>query len=201
MLHFRSSNAKSQCPESPVRAGVAIAANDGHPRLRQPEFRPDHMHDSLIRRIHVKQPHPEFFTVGLERRNLLGGNEIGNRSSARLGRNIVVDRGHRPRRLAYVSSRYPQSIEGLGRSHFMHQMQIDIDDRRPAFRLRYQMRIPDLFEKCSPRGHPNFLIYFLPDKNPSTPLANSSEKPNLVFAREYTSTAFLSSQIIVDFIQ
>src|ERR1700678_2201779 len=114
------------------------------------------MHDSLLRRIHVKQPHPEFFTVGLERRNLLGGNEIGNWSAARLGRNIVVNRGHGPRRLAHFSPRDSQAIEGLRRSHLMHQVQIDINDRRPAVRLRYQMRIPDLLEKRSLGGHPNF---------------------------------------------
>ena len=31
----------------------------------------------------------------------------------------------------------------------MHQMQIDVKDRRAAARLRDQMRIPDLLEKCA----------------------------------------------------
>ena len=149
MLHFGCSNAESQCTESAVRAGVAVAAHNRHPRLRQPQLRPNHVHDPLIGRIHVEESDTEFFAVSLQGRNLLGRNQIGNGSSSRLGWNIVIDSGYGARGLAHFSSRDSQTIESLRRSHFMHQMKIDIQDRRPAARLRDQMRIPDLLAECS----------------------------------------------------
>src|ERR1700732_3962508 len=107
------------------------------------------MDDSPVRRIHIEQTHAEFLAIGLQRRNLLRGDEIDDRGSARFSRNVVVDGGDRAFRLPYFSSRSSQPVEGLRRSHFMHQMQIDINDRRPAARFRYLVRIPDLLEKGS----------------------------------------------------
>src|SRR6202166_338595 len=136
-----------------MRAGVAIAADDRHPRLRQSKLWADYMDNPLIRRVHVEQPHTKFFAVGLQCGNLFSGNKIGDGSSARLRRNIVVDCGHGACRLPDFSTGSPQPIERLRRGHLMHQMQIDVDNRRPAAGLRHQVRIPNLFEKCLLRWH------------------------------------------------
>ncbi len=106
------------------------------------------MHNPLLRRIHIEQPHAKLFAVSLQRRNLFSRNQIGNRSSARLGRNIVIHRSYRPRRLPHLSSGNSQAVESLWRSHLMHQMQIDINNGRPPTRLRHQVRVPNLLEKC-----------------------------------------------------
>src|SRR5271168_2755444 len=113
MLHLRRSNAKSECAERTVSAGVAVATDDRHSRLRQPQFRANYMDDSLIRRIHVEEPHAKFLAISLQRRNPLGGNQIGDYGSARLGGNIVVHSCHSASGMPDFSSRRPQTIEGL----------------------------------------------------------------------------------------
>jgi len=80
------------------------------------------MHNPLFRRIHIKQAHAKFLAVGLQGSNLPGGNQVGDGGSPRFGRNVVVDGGHRPRRLPDFSSRNAQPIKGLRRGHLMHQM-------------------------------------------------------------------------------
>src|SRR5208283_4147773 len=153
VLHFRRSNSEGERSKGAVCAGMAVAAHDGHPGLSQTQFRPDHVHDALIRRIHVEEPDGEFPAVVLQRGNLLSRDGIGNRSSPRLRRNVVVHGSYRPRRLPHFSSRRPQTVEGLRRSHLMNQMQIDIKDWRPASGLSHQMSLPDLLEQCALRGH------------------------------------------------
>ena len=131
-----------------MRAGVAVAADDCHPRLGQPQFRPNHVYDSLLRRVHIEKPHAKFLAVDLEGRNLLRRDKIGNRSAARLGGNIVVNGGHGPQGLPHFSPRDSQTIEGLRRRDFMHQMQIDVKKRRSTLGCRHHMSVPDFLEKC-----------------------------------------------------
>jgi len=47
MLDLGRADAEGQRGEGPVRAGVGIAANDGHPGQRRAVLRADHMHDAL----------------------------------------------------------------------------------------------------------------------------------------------------------
>ncbi len=49
VFHFRSADAEGQRAERAVRAGVAVAANDGHARLGNAQLRTDDMHDPLLR--------------------------------------------------------------------------------------------------------------------------------------------------------
>ena len=144
VLHLGGSNAKSQRAERPMRAGVTVSANDRHSRLCQAQFRPNHVDDSLIRRIHIKQAHAKLFAVGLQGRNLPGGNQVGNGGAARLGRNVVIHGGHGPQGLAYFSSGDSQAIKSLRRRHLMHQMKVDIENWRAVAGLRDQVRIPNL---------------------------------------------------------
>src|ERR1700688_2138192 len=74
---------KANAPNAPCVLGVAIAADDRHPRLRQSKLWADYMDNPLIRRVHVEQPHTKFFAVGLQCGNLFSGNKIGDGSSAR----------------------------------------------------------------------------------------------------------------------
>ena len=48
LLNLAGANAKRQRAECSMSTRVAIAANNSHPRLRQPEFRANDVHDSLI---------------------------------------------------------------------------------------------------------------------------------------------------------
>ena len=113
MLDFRSSNAKCQRPKCAVRAGVAVAADNGHARLRQSQFRADHVHDALLGGIHIEQRHAELFAVLLQGLNLPRRNGIGDGRAARLGGNVVVDRRDRALRLAHLATGHSQSLERL----------------------------------------------------------------------------------------
>ena len=146
MLHLRRPNSKRQRPKCSVRRGMTVAAHNRHSRLCHPQLRTNHMHDPLIGRIHIKQPNTKLLAIRLQRGNLLRRNQVGDRSSPRLGRNIVIDSRHGASRLPHLPSCRSQSIKRLRRSHLMHQMQIDVDNRRSARRRRNQMCIPNFFE-------------------------------------------------------
>jgi len=65
---------------------------------------------------------------------------------------IVVDGRDRAQRLPHLSSIRAQAVEGLRRSHFMHKVQVDIEQRRLAFGSGDHVRIPNFVEQ-SARGH------------------------------------------------
>lgn len=72
-----------------------------------------------------------------------------------------------------------------------------IDSQYAAF---LEARKPRCAEEALKKNHQCPADYFFLEKNPSIRLAKSSENPNRALAREYRSTAFLSSQINEDFI-
>ncbi len=63
VFYFGSSDAEGQGSERAMGAGVAIAADDCHPRLSQSEFRSDHMDNSLLLGVHVEKSHAEFLAI------------------------------------------------------------------------------------------------------------------------------------------
>ena len=65
---------KARAPRGAVCAGMAVAADDCHPRLRDSELRPDHVHNALIGRLDVIERNAELRAVGPQRLDLLGGN-------------------------------------------------------------------------------------------------------------------------------
>src|SRR6185369_1120725 len=76
MLDLGSAHAESQCSKSAMGAGVAVAADDCHARLSEPEFRTDDVHDALVRRVHIKQWNPELPAILLQSLNLKRGNRV-----------------------------------------------------------------------------------------------------------------------------
>ena len=90
------------------------------------------MHNALLGRIHVEQRHAEIFAILLQGLNLPRRNGIGDGRAARLGRNVVVDGRDRALRLAHFAARHSQSLEGLRRSDFVHQVQIDVKQRQSS---------------------------------------------------------------------
>ena len=70
---------------------MAIAAHNRHSRLSQPKFGTNYVYDPLLWRIHIEQRDSELLAVGLQRSNLLCGNQIGDRSPSGLSRDVVID--------------------------------------------------------------------------------------------------------------
>src|SRR5437588_9573530 len=130
VLDFRGPNPKRQRSKSSMCTRMAVAADNRHSRLRQPQLRPDYVDDTLLRRIHVEQWNSEFFAVLLQGLNLTGSNRISNRCAARSGRNVVIHSCDRAMRLSNLAPSRPQPIKSLGRSYFVHQVKVDIQERQ-----------------------------------------------------------------------
>ena len=125
---------------------MAVAADDRHPGLGNAQFRPDDVHDALVGRIHVEQRNAELAAIFLQCFNLLAGDRVQNRQPARRCRDVVIHRGHRAQRLADAASIGAQTVKGLRGRYFMHQMQVDIKERRLPLRRGDQMGVPDFFK-------------------------------------------------------
>ena len=70
---FAGADAEGERPESAVRAGVAVAADDGRARLGQAQLRADHMHDPLPLTAQRKQLDAVLAAIGFELRYLRFG--------------------------------------------------------------------------------------------------------------------------------
>src|SRR3546814_1810767 len=69
------------------------------------------------------------------------------------GRHIVV--GHRQRRLgmAQLAAGEAKSFEGLGRSHLVHEVTVDVDEAGAVVLTVDHMTVPDLVKQGARRGH------------------------------------------------
>ena len=149
MLHFRRSDAERQRTKSAVGAGMAVAADDGHARLSEAQLGADHVYDALVGRIKIEERDSEFFAIALQSLDLQPGNRIENRSAAWLGGDVVVDRREGSLRLPDQAVSDAQAIEGLRRSDFVHQMEIDIKKRQAVVGNANYVLVPDLVEECA----------------------------------------------------
>src|SRR5206468_869679 len=76
VFHFAGPDAEGERAERAVRAGVAIAADDGETGLREAEFRPDHVDDALSSVVNIVEGNAELFAVASERVHLRARNLI-----------------------------------------------------------------------------------------------------------------------------
>ena len=106
VLDFGGPNAKCQRAKGPVGAGVAIAADHGHARLRQPQLRPNDMHDALPARSDVEQRNACAFAIAPKGRDLLGRDLVLDvKAFVGSGGNVVIAAGPCCRMPARRSSR------------------------------------------------------------------------------------------------
>src|SRR5437879_13038066 len=96
MLDLRSANTEGQRAERAVSTSVAIAADDSHARLREPQLRANHMHNALLGRAHVEEANLEFAAIFLQRFDLFFCDRIKNWAATCFGRDIVCNCGDRP---------------------------------------------------------------------------------------------------------
>jgi hypothetical protein len=146
VLDLAGTDAEGQGPERAVRGRVAVATDDGHAGPRVPAFRPDDMHDALIRIVNVVQGNAEIRAILPNRLDLLLGDRIDDRQAAIGRRHVVVDD-----RLSAVGSAdfapgQPQALKRLGASHFVDQLEIDIEDGLFPRLGQNDMIVPDFLE-------------------------------------------------------
>src|SRR5260370_27657946 len=101
MLDFACANAECQSPERAVRRGVAIAAHNSLPRLRDAQLGTNHVHNALVVAEHVEKSDPRLAAIALERRKLPHRGLIENRQIAILGWDRMVHDGERQVRPPY----------------------------------------------------------------------------------------------------
>ncbi len=139
--------------ERPVRAGVAVAADDRHAGLGQPELRPDDMHDPLEAAAEVEQLHAELAAVPLDRRHHLFGEGIDEGTGLAVGRDDVIDGGDGPLGVGDRQSAFAEHREGLRAGDLVHEMQPDEELRLPARQVANGVEVPDLVEEITAIGH------------------------------------------------
>jgi len=137
---------EGECAECAVRAGMTIAADDGHAGLRAAQFRADDVHDAAPRIAHVEQLHPEFGGIALELPDLFRGR-------VQLDGNLAEHMfGHGRRRMIHgrqgsigaphAQIQRLQDAERLRRGDLMNEVQIDVENRGRNPRSPAPLRAP-----------------------------------------------------------
>ena len=131
-----------------MRRGVAVAARDGHARLREPELGSDHVHDALVDAVEAVEGNAELAAVALERRHHFFGEHVQKRPALIECRHDVVDRRKRAVRVGHCAAAHPQHIEGLRAGDLVNQMQPDEELCLPCRQLAHRVPVPDLLKQC-----------------------------------------------------
>jgi hypothetical protein len=164
MLDLRSADAVRQRPEGAMGRGVAVAADHGHARQGRTLFRSDDMNNAVTDVVHLEFSDAVLVAIVVEGLHLQTRNRVGNGSDTALalrGRRYVVVRGrdvgiNAPR----LAPGQTQAFKGLRRGHFVNDVTVDVDQRRPIVALFDQVRIPKFVVKRFANHH-TFLITFL----------------------------------------
>ena len=107
------------------------------------------MHNALFARIHIVQFNAEGRAVLSQRVNLQGRNLIQNmQAPLDRRRHIMVHRCNGAVRPAYLAPGQAQPFKCLRRCDLVDELQIDVEQRRLALRLCYDVLFPNLLEKC-----------------------------------------------------
>ena len=138
---------KASAPNAPCVRGVRVAADDGHARLGDAEFGADDMHDALIARVDIVEFDAEVGAVLAQRGDLLGGDLVDDVEAAFDGRrHVVVDGGDGAVGAADFAASQAQSFKCLRGGDFVHQLQVDVEQRGLALGLDDDMLLPDFFK-------------------------------------------------------
>ena len=145
-------DAKRQRTERAVGGGVAVAADDRHARLGGTQLGADHVHDAAVFTIPAMQLDAELAAVGFQLGDLRLRFGVCIRTAAigirRQGRGGMIQRGQYAIGPAQRQAALAQLAECLRRGDFVHQMQIDVEDRRRVGGFGYNdMRVPHFFEQ------------------------------------------------------
>ena len=153
MLDLARADPERQRSEGTVGGGVAVTADDRHPRLRDPQFGADDMDDPLVGVAKVEQANPELPAIRPERVDLLLRDRVGDREAAIGGGDVVIGRRERCLGASHAATGDPQPLEGLGTGDLVNEVPIDVDQRLFAVRAADEMVVPDLVEKRARSGH------------------------------------------------
>ena len=130
MLHFAGADTECERRECAVRRRVRIAAHHRHSGQRCALLWADHMHDTAPHITHFEIGQAVFFSVGVERLNLHTRYGIKNRREARCGWRVVIRHRDHAGLAPRLATGQLQPLKRLRAGHFMHQMAVDVEQRR-----------------------------------------------------------------------
>ena len=146
VFHLARADAERQRAERAVGRRVAVAAHDRRARLGQPLLRPYDVHDPLLGAMQVVERHPKLFAVRGQRLHLLRRDGVRD-GQGLIGRgDVVVHRGERLVRPPHLTACETEPLESLGRSHFVDEVEVNIENRRLARAGADDVAIPDLVD-------------------------------------------------------
>ena len=146
VLDLGCSDAHRERPQGAVGGGVAITANYRLARLGVAQVRAYDVYDALQGTVPVVKCHSELFAVECQCIELLAGYLVGHRQGQVPCGSVVVGGGHGKVGTAYPASRQAKAVKCLRRRHLMHQVQVDVQDRRLVRLLMHHVGVPDLLE-------------------------------------------------------
>ena len=152
MLDFRRANTDGECAEGAVGGRVAVAAHYYLSGLGVPLLGPYDVYDALERAEPVVQRHAELLAVPAKGVQLLLRDRIGDGQRQVPRRGIVVRGRDGEVGAAHSSARHAQAVERLRGSDLVHEVQVDVQDRRLSGLLVDDVAVPDLLEH-SPWRH------------------------------------------------
>ena len=141
---FTRADAERHGAEGAVRAGVAVAANQGRTRQREAQFRPDDVDDTVPMIVHGDVGDGEAPRILGQARDLPGSETVGKRIGAKACRHGMIGDGDvriRPPQRAIFAD---QTGESLRARDLLDQMTIDVDQRVPIVIGLDDMRSPNL---------------------------------------------------------
>ena len=95
----------------------------------------------------VEELNAELAAILAQRFHLLGGDRIEDGERERRGRDVVIDRRDGAVRAANLAARGAQTVKRLRRSDLVHQVQVDVEQRRLVAGLANYVRVPDFLEQ------------------------------------------------------
>jgi hypothetical protein len=111
---------------------MAVAAEDGHPRLGKACFGADHVDDTVLGMEQAEIIDTELMSVAFQRFYLEASHGVGHRLILMQGGDIVVrDAGHLLR-AERTEATVAQSLESLGAGHFVAVEAVYIELKRPV---------------------------------------------------------------------
>ena len=145
VLHLGRADPESERAERAMRRGVRVAADDRHAGLGQSQLGPDHVHDALAARTRAVELDAKCVAVRLQRLELQPCHLVLDRPLG--GRDVVIHRRDGEVGPAHGPSRQPKAFEGLWRRDLVHQVEVDVEQRRALGLLAHDVRVPDLLEE------------------------------------------------------
>src|SRR5215216_184485 len=98
--------------------------------------------------MYVEEVDAELRAVATQRLNLLRGDWVRDGDAAVGRRDVMVDGGDGQFWPAHRATGRAQTVESLRRRDLVHEVQVDVEQRRLVRRLAHGVRVPNLFEEC-----------------------------------------------------